>query len=203
MRSRWGRARPDTAQCADRACRDHTQRPDRPCRDLGRGPGWFDYREAIPTRPTGVSASPPNGRGHSGPSGAAVAAPAGHAVEWTGGIFVNISTPRQIRRPRLYRPSERATGTPPGGAGRRPAGGASLLAFVNRWGVLGVGLGTLRDTATLLRRPPLPSPPTDSVWATRRAFAALQASFRWLRALQARRWSSPEIPSLAVPGRAR
>jgi N-methylhydantoinase A len=38
--------------------------------------------------------------------------------------------------------------------------------------------------------------------ATRRAFAALHASFRWLRALQARRWSSGDIGAWRFRGRA-
>lgn len=98
-------------------------------------------------------------------------------------------------RLRLYRPSERAAELLREALQVNTKDEASLLDFANSWGLLGVGLGTVEETADLLRRPQA-QPLFDSVWATRRAIEALQASFRWWRALQARRWSSPAIPSL-------
>jgi hypothetical protein len=69
----------------------------------------------------------------------------------------------------------------------------SLLAFINTWGQLGVGLGLGRDAVARLQRARARHM-FDSVWATRRALSALREHFLWLVALKRRAWSAPEIP---------
>jgi hypothetical protein len=61
---------------------------------------------------------------------------------------------------------------------------AALLAFVNEWGLLGVGLwGNKRG-------------PFDSVLFTRERVKQVQAHVRWLRALRKGDWRSRDLPTL-------
>lgn len=62
----------------------------------------------------------------------------------------------------------------------------SLTGFVNRWGLLSVGLQGNPDRGERW----------DSVWATARALEDVQRHVRWLEALQRGRWNSPDLPSL-------
>ena len=59
---------------------------------------------------------------------------------------------------------------------------AGLLAFANRWGLLGCGTP--------------PRQHVDSVARTRRTLADLQGLARWLTAMQHGRWQDPACPTL-------
>ncbi len=152
--------------------------------DEWQGPAWpvWQCRILAPTADTGVVR--PLGGGLNDDLG---------TWAWTEGIF-DPSGPATS-----YRPSEEGVALLRGALAIDVQDQVQLLGFVNRWGTLGVGVGTLADTAALLRRPNAVAD-SDSVWATRRALLAVQASFRWLLALREQRWRSSDIPGLEYEG---
>jgi hypothetical protein len=120
--------------------------------------------------------------------------PVADAGDWTGGVFMSAPKPEQPSDappmldiatcgPQLLRTALQVD----------VASTDSLLAFVNTWGQLGVGLGLARD-AEARARSARSQFRIDSLWATRRALSAIHEHFHWLVALKRRAWSAPEIP---------